>query len=213
MYYIRHTCTTSHSTLIRNIQKLDIGLHNRCGGGCVYVYTYQPIPISHFLCRYIRKSKYMKELTPKEQKFLELYTDPSSNTFGNGTQSIIKAGYRVKNEKVAGIYAVRLLAKGRIKKYMEEKMSEFELDMTKHLRTLDKKISSLADEGKITREELQGYRLLGEFAGRLGGKNIAAIQVNFQNFKSGETCPYCGYDGRTVLGEGYQELMKRGRVE
>lgn len=32
-------------------------------------------------------------LTPKQELFLSLYTDPKSSTFGNATQSAIKAGY------------------------------------------------------------------------------------------------------------------------
>jgi hypothetical protein len=115
----------------------------------------------------------MKELTLKEQRFIDLYTNPENReTFGNATKSVKQAGYLVKNDDVAGVYGVRLLRKDRIKLRMEEMMEKFEIDVSKHFRTLDKKLDNLAQEGKISREELMAVRLFAEAQGVIGKGGI-----------------------------------------
>ena len=53
--------------------------------------------------------KEKKKLTIKEKAFCREYAKT-----GNGTQSVIKAGYKAKNDKVASVTAVRLLGNSRI---------------------------------------------------------------------------------------------------
>ena len=50
-----------------------------------------------------------RKLTMKEKAFCREYAKT-----GNGTQSIIKAGYKAKNDKVASVTATRLLGNPRI---------------------------------------------------------------------------------------------------
>jgi len=120
----------------------------------------------------------MKDLTLKEMKFIELYTNPDSNTFGNATQSYIKAGYRAKNNAVARNGGSELLTKPYIRQRMEDLMAQTEIDFTTHLNTLHKKLNKLAETGVITREELGAIRLVGEAEGKLGKGNTQAVQVN-----------------------------------
>jgi phage terminase small subunit len=55
-----------------------------------------------------------KTLTKKQRKFVNEYADS-----GNGTQAVIKAKYKVKNAKVAGVIAVENLAKPSIQNELE----------------------------------------------------------------------------------------------
>ena len=144
----------------------------------------------------------MKNLTLKERRFIELYTNSGNTaTFGNATRSYAGAGYTAKNDNVAGVLAHRLLRKDKIRFYMEEKMAEFELNMNKHIKTLDDKITNLAQEGRISREELQGYRLLGEFAGKIGAKGVTNIVTLKQEVQDGKPCPVCGADNNPIFGD------------
>lgn len=128
-------------------------------------------------------------LTLKEQAFITAYTDINSNTYGNGTKSIYKAGYTVKNDKCAGVYAVRLLNKDRIKRYMEEKLEAWELDVNNHIRSMSETISELMDKArggkKLTVGELdklsRPIRLLCEYSGKIGSGHNTAIQINLGN--------------------------------
>jgi phage terminase small subunit len=139
----------------------------------------------------------MKDLTLKEMKFIELYTDLEGNgTFGNGTESYIQAGYKVKNREVARVSATRMLAKPTIRSKMEALMDKSEIDFNLHLRTLDKKLKALADSGIITREELGAIRLVGEVQGKIGNKNQTAIQINV------------GQDGKSIDSMGLSDLIK-----
>ena len=57
------------------------------------------------------------ELTPKQQRFIEYYTDKDSVTFGNATRSYIKAGYKDGPSVMQA--ACRLLSNVKIKKAIE----------------------------------------------------------------------------------------------
>lgn len=61
------------------------------------------------------------KLTHKQRLFADEYIKS-----GNATQSYIKAGYRVKSEKVAGVNANRMLGNARVKSYIDAKMAEIE---------------------------------------------------------------------------------------
>ena len=61
------------------------------------------------------------KLTHKQRLFADEYIKS-----GNATQSYIKAGYRVKSEKVAGVNANRMLKNARVKSYIDAKMAEIE---------------------------------------------------------------------------------------
>jgi hypothetical protein len=120
----------------------------------------------------------MRELSPKELRFIELYLNSDNiATYCNATESYCQA-YQLNNRNLAGVKGSLLLRKGRVKRYKEEVMSEFKIDVSKHLRTLDKKLDSLTEEGKISKEELMAIRLLAETEGKIGSKsNIQAVQI------------------------------------
>ena len=61
------------------------------------------------------------KLTHKQRLFADEYIKS-----GNATQSYIKAGCRVKSEKVAGVNANRMLGNARVKSYIDAKMAEIE---------------------------------------------------------------------------------------
>lgn len=61
------------------------------------------------------------KLTHKQRLFADEYIKS-----GNATQSYIKAGYKVKSEKVAGVNANRMLGNARVKSYIDAKMAEIE---------------------------------------------------------------------------------------
>lgn len=61
------------------------------------------------------------KLTAKQRQFADEYIKS-----GNATQSYIKAGYKVKSEKVAGVNATRMLGNARVKSYIDAKMAEIE---------------------------------------------------------------------------------------
>lgn len=62
------------------------------------------------------------KLTVKQQAFVDYYTDPQSETYGNAVRSYLKAGYR-ENSGVRQS-ACRELAKAHIKKAIEAKLAE-----------------------------------------------------------------------------------------
>lgn len=63
------------------------------------------------------KSKILnEELLPEEKAFCEAYFNHTSDTFGNGTKSAMKA-YGIKNENSAGVKAYDLLRTGKIYTY------------------------------------------------------------------------------------------------
>jgi hypothetical protein len=139
-----------------------------------------------------------KDLTMKELEFIRVYTDSGSDTFGNATQSYIKAGYKAKNNAVARNGGSELLAKPYIREKMEDLMEKGELDFLSHLNTLDRKLKKLAEEGTISREELMAIRLGLEAQGKLGkGQGTqTAIQINM------------GEHGYSLKQMGILDLMK-----
>ena len=67
----------------------------------------------------------MKELTPKQELFIEGYCNRQSSTFGNGVKSYIAAGYK---DGVGAMQAVsRLLSTGKIKAAIDKYNTDTEL--------------------------------------------------------------------------------------
>ena len=128
----------------------------------------------------------MDELTVKEASFLKYYTDKDSPTYGNGTQSLIRAGYKVKNSNVAGVLANKLLRKDKVKTAMAKHMDGYKLDLEHYLKDLDKKLKAGGEDIKFSREWLVAFRTACELEGRLGPQNSVALQVNL-----GQPCPTC----------------------
>lgn len=65
-----------------------------------------------------------KKLTLNEQAFIQLYTDPDSPTFGNGTQSYLTAYPHTSKPSVAGTCASVLLKKDHIRSVVNQITSE-----------------------------------------------------------------------------------------
>jgi hypothetical protein len=59
------------------------------------------------------------KLTPKQDKFVANYIE-----IGNGTESVIQAGYNVKDRKVAGVISTENLNKPKVKNAIEKKKQE-----------------------------------------------------------------------------------------
>lgn len=119
----------------------------------------------------------MKQLTQKELRFIDIYTNPDSSTFGNKTRSYMVA-YDNPNEGSSSVLALRVLGKVKVKRKMEELMEKSEVKFEAHINTLNKKLKSLADSGMITREELGAIRLVGEVEGKLGSGTKIGIGIN-----------------------------------
>ena len=64
---------------------------------------------------------YAMKLTQKQRLFADEYIKS-----GNATQAYIKAGYKVRSDKVAGVNATRMLGNARVKAYIDAKMTEIE---------------------------------------------------------------------------------------
>ena len=121
----------------------------------------------------------MKELSQKEQRFIALYTNPNNKkTFGNGTMSVIEAGYIVCSRNMAGVYANRLLRKDKIVKTIGGAMEEFKMDIARYCSDLDRMLKEGGKAKKPSREWLQGLRIALEKENRLGKGSIQATQIN-----------------------------------
>jgi hypothetical protein len=70
----------------------------------------------------------MKALSPQQEAFCQAYLDSS-----NGTKAYLAAGYKVKNEIVAGVNAARLLGNASIQRRLQELRDE-----TRKLRSLSR---------------------------------------------------------------------------
>ncbi|MDO9097761.1 MAG: hypothetical protein Q7U60_06540, partial [Candidatus Methanoperedens sp.] len=118
-------------------------------------------------------------INQKELEFVRAYTDKTNNeTYSNGTRSYMKV-YGVTDENVAGVSANRLLRKDKIKIQIDNLKEETQLNIGRHLRTLDRKLDGLASKGEINKEELQAIRLLSEVSGDLAARNQNNVQINF----------------------------------
>lgn len=149
----------------------------------------------------------MKNLQPKEEAFIRAYCNIASNTFGNGTASVKAAGYKVKNDDVASVYAVRLLGKDKVKLAMDELKGvireAFKLDVEHYLMDLDRKLKAGGKDVKISREWILGLRVALEKEQMIGGGNKMAVQVNI-----GEACPTCGQTAG-ILAEALERIKRR----
>lgn len=128
----------------------------------------------------------MKRLTMKEQAFLKAYTDSKSDTFGNGTRSILKAGYKCKNDNVAGNRAWNTLKKAKVVKAMEKVARSFECEIQKQAEDVAEIMSSIISEIKNKQDKMplkeivshlekatKTARYLAEVAGKVGSHQTA----------------------------------------
>lgn len=130
----------------------------------------------------------MDDLTLKEQRFIEFYTDVDNKaTYGNGTESYVQT-YGTTNRDSAGVLANRLLGKVKIKSRIEALYKGCEINIEKHLLTLDRKLDYLAKKPNLCKEEISSFRFLAELRGMIGARNAIAIQFNMHE---GQECPTC----------------------
>lgn len=61
----------------------------------------------------------MAKLSPKQKAFCDFYIET-----GNATQSYLKAGYKAKDENIAGVEGHKLLRNPKVQAYIEECMSQ-----------------------------------------------------------------------------------------
>lgn len=155
----------------------------------------------------------MAELTQKQLRFIQLYTNPESKaTFGNKTESYMQS-FGSKNRNTAHVEAYRLLRLPHIKSKLEDIVEKTEIDFSKHLRMIDRKLESRADKVEISREELMAIRLGLEAQGKLGkGVNIG-IGIQGADCAS---CPYrpifAGMDTRSAQTEWDKRGQDRDRL-
>jgi len=141
----------------------------------------------------------------KEQEFVNVYTDKGNKeTYCNGTKSYMVV-YGTKDPNTAGVLASRLLRKVKVKERIDALQEETELNIGRHLRTLDRKLDNLANEGKISKEELMAIRLLGDASGELSTGSKIGIGIGINGFP--KSCDDCPNDRSIVL----QPLMEEWR--
>ena len=146
-------------------------------------------------------------LNQKELDFIRVYTDKeSSDTYCNGTRSYMQV-YGTIDPNTAGVMANRLLRKAKIKDQIDVVMGEIELNVGRHFRTLDRKLDSLANEGKISKEELMAIRLLAEAKGELGSGTKIGIGIGINGYP--KSCDDCPNDHRIHM----NEILKKLRVD
>ena len=68
-----------------------------------------------------QKETCKKKISPKQREFIEYYADPTSETFGNGSSSAIKAGYKAHTARIT---ASKLLTKANIQDAITEFRAE-----------------------------------------------------------------------------------------
>ncbi len=84
-----------------------------------------------------------KKLKPRQWKFVAHYTDPTKETFGNGTKSAIAAGY---SKTSARSTASEILTKPNVRREIERVLDEAGATREKVAQVLHKAL-----EAKITR--------------------------------------------------------------
>jgi hypothetical protein len=140
----------------------------------------------------------------KELEFVNAYTDKGNkDTYCNGTKSYMIV-YGTKDPNTAGVLASRLLRKVKVKNQIDALQEETELNIGRHLRTLDRKLDGLANEGKISKEELMAIRLLGEVQGELGSGTKIGIAIN-NGRTDCEGCP----NKKPIFDDDAMALMKK----
>lgn len=97
------------------------------------------------------------KLTSKQRQFADEYIKS-----GNATQSYIKAGYKVKSEKVAGVNSTRMLGNARVKAYIDAKMAEIESHKIADAKEAMQAITSIA-RGETTETQAQLNPLTGKW--------------------------------------------------
>ena len=87
--------------------------------------------------------KISRKLKPRQRKFVANYTDPTKETFGNGTKAAIAAGY---SEKSAAVQASQALTNPKIEREIERVLEEVGVTRKKVAQVLYNGL-----EAKITR--------------------------------------------------------------
>ncbi len=118
-----------------------------------------------------------RENTPRQQKYIENYLNPNSDTYGNGVQSVIKAGYTGNYDSAC--QRANRLRKAKVSEIMEEMKEDFKLDIQYYLKDLDTKLRAGGKDTKISREWLLGLRTALETENRIGAAGSTQVQVNF----------------------------------
>lgn len=96
-------------------------------------------------------------LTTKQRLFADEYIKS-----GNATQSYIKAGYKVKNDRVAWTESNRNLRKPKVKAYIDAKMAEIESHKIADAKEAMQAITAIA-RGETTETQAQLNPLTGEW--------------------------------------------------
>jgi phage terminase small subunit len=121
-------------------------------------------------------------LSQKEKRFIDNYTNiANKETYDNALQSYKQAGYKAKNDNVAGQGGFKLLKKGKIAMAIKQIEAEREMDLSlevdEHIKTISNILSQIKSKGKYSREDLAAARFLAECAGKIGG-NAVNVQNN-----------------------------------
>lgn len=129
-------------------------------------------------------------LDPRQNMCWALYIDPNSESFGNGTQSAIKAGY--EPDYADQITTVEWF-KGKIRRLNLLDKAEKVLDMTLDMKTLDK---SGFHKDKLLRIKQDSAKFLAERLGKgdgystrneLTGANGERLEINVVKYETDDT--------------------------
>lgn len=134
----------------------------------------------------------MKELTEKEKRFIEYYSNiTNKDTFSNATRSYM-AAYGIEDPNVAGVSSSRLLRKVKVMEKINELQANREFDLQaevdEHIQNISSILKKVLEKGKYDKTDIQALRSLCEVAGKLGNRGV---NINM-DLRQGGKCPSCG---------------------
>lgn len=112
----------------------------------------------------------LSALDPRQDKFLGLYFDANSGTFGNCYQSAVRAGYSVET--------ARNLMHNR-PKWLSEKLGQMQT-MEPELLLL-KLTGIINDQRETTQNKLRAIDMMMKHYQMFGTQNVTAVQLNIQS--------------------------------
>lgn len=115
-----------------------------------------------------------RRLNIKQATFVKLYTDITSDTYGNATRSAIKAGYTVRS---AQSVSSRLLSNVIVKAEIDRFKSESILTPEK----IKELLSKLGSEAKRESDKIRAIEVLSKIIGLQRDTTNVVVQTNFQD--------------------------------
>lgn len=120
------------------------------------------------------------KLTIKEMNFIDAYI----RSGGNGLQSYLEAGYKAKNDNVAGVGAFNLLKKPNVSTELDNRLTQIKKDNEITQQEVLDFFSSVMRGQEVNSNQLKAGELLGKtfkmFTDRIETSGNVDIQINFE---------------------------------